>query len=129
MDEINTLKAQKQGIVQEMINSKKRQMEDDHKLFQDKLNELKNSMVNVQPTIAQTPISIRGNEILAELDRMKERLQRGRSEQPIIHPSSKTMKQIVIENPIAEKRIDPTNYEPLYQSLQNKDLEKSLPNK
>ena len=129
MDEINTLKAQKQSLVQDMISSKKQQMEDDHKMFQDKLNELKSSMLTPQAAVNPTPVSVKGSEILAELDRMKERLQKGRAQPPTIHPSEKTMKQIIIDNPIADKKIDSTNYEPRYQTMQNKEFENSLPNK
>lgn len=104
-------------------------MEDDHKLFQDKLNELKSSMLTPQVASNPPPATVKGNEILAELDRMKERLQKGRGQSVNTHPSDRTMKQIVIDNPIADKRIDATNYEPRYQTMQNKEFENSLPNK
>lgn len=56
---------------------------------------------------------------------MRERLQQGRNKQNL-HPSDSTLKNIVIENPIAQK-IDPTGYFPDYKDRSFNDLDRSLP--
>lgn len=129
MNEINTLKTQKQAIMQDMVSAKKNQMEEDHKLFQQKLEELKNSMLQPQPqpAVHTNSMQAKGDEILRELDRMRERLRQGKREEPIGHPSDRTRKNIVIDNPLAEKRIDPSEYKPLYKHRSFNELEKSLP--
>ena len=129
MDEIGMLKKQKEGLIQDMINSKQNQMEEDHKIFQDKLAELKGEMIDNYQATKPKPTKIMGSEILDELDRMKERLQRGRKNgsKPRVHPSDKTIQDIIIDNPMAGKNhIDPTDYQPEKRSFQN-ILDKSLP--
>ena len=128
MQEIQQLKQQKQSIMQDMVHSKKNQMQEDHKLFQDKLEELKQSMLSAQPIHRPTPVLTKGNEILAELDRMKQRLQQSRNEpMSYLHPSDNTLKNIVIENPAGVQNIDPSNYQPDYGNKSFVDLDKSLP--
>lgn len=127
MSEINTLKAQKQSIMKDMVNAKKNQMEEDHKLFQQKLEELKNSMIQPQPAVHTNSMQAKGDEILKELDRMRERLRQGKREEPVVHPSDRTRKNIVIDNPLAEKQIDPSDYRPLYKHRSFNELEQSLP--
>lgn len=128
MDEIGTLKEQKEGLIKDMINNKQNQMEDDHKLFQQKLDELKNSMLQGIQIPKEPPVLSKGNDILAELDRMKERLQRKRNSpnKPREHPSTISMQNIIIDNPIADNAIDPVDYFPIKKSLDN-NMDKSLP--
>lgn len=102
-------------------------MEDDHKMFQQKLDELKTSMADAQHVPKSNPVINKGDEILAELDRMRERLRKGRQEKPVIHPSTHTQKDIVIENPISELKIDTTNYAPDYKNRSFNELDRSLP--
>jgi hypothetical protein len=100
-------------------------MEEDHKIFQQKLDELKSSMVNTHPEPRRNDLYAKGDDILAELDKMKERLQQARNKQTL-HPSDNTLKNIVIENPISQK-VDPTGYAPDYKDRSFNDLDRSLP--
>ncbi|CAI2376929.1 unnamed protein product [Moneuplotes crassus] len=127
MGEIQLLKKQKEGLIQDMISNKKDQMEEDHKLFQQKLEQLKGSMLENYEAPKPTPVMAKGNEILAELDRMKERLQKGKSSKPSQHPSERTMNNIMIQNPLADgDNINIDNYSPEKRSFQT-SMDKSLP--
>ena len=129
MGEIEVLKQQKEGLIKDMINNKQSQMEDDHKLFQQKLDELKNSMLQDIKLPKKSPVLAKGTDILAELDRMKERLQRGRNnyDNPRQHPSEKVMHDIIINNPLADKEgIDQADYFPEKKPPQDY-MDKSLP--
>jgi hypothetical protein len=107
-------------------------MEEDHKDFQDKLNELKKATYQQpqsQVVAQETPLTQKGYYVLEELERMKERLQKARN-QPALHPSDKTKTNIVINNPMAERSLSPNDYKPSYCKKEDPSfMERSLPSR
>ena len=116
--------------MRDMLDSVKKQMEDERKFFKDKLSELK-STVNEQPPLnrgSYATVEAKGNSIIEELDRMKERLQKARQKPNIKQPSDRKMNDIVIENPMVLKQENKDQYEPIRESTPISYMESSLPN-
>ena len=116
--------------MRDMLDSVKKQMEDERQFFKEKLNELKTT-VNQQPSLAKNSYATfeaKGNFIIEELDRMKERLQKARQKPNLKHPSDKTRNDIVIENPMVNQQENKDDYVPIHKSSPISYMESFLPN-
>ena len=116
--------------MRDMLDSVKKQMEDERHFFKEKLNELKTT-VNQQPPLIKNSyatIEAKGNSIIEELDRMKERLKNARQKPDLKHPSDRTRDDIVIENPMVNKQENKNDYVPIHKSSPISYMESSLPN-